>query len=305
MLLGVVAELIGKLAFLVVIGYILRKTGVIDDAFQKKLSTILVNVVLPFGIIAVGNNAYDPAMASPLLWSALIIALVYAVSYALMLPLSRALPIVKDNKNLFANLVVLSNVAYIGFPVIAALYGTEGSMYAVIYNLIFPLCAYSVGVALMGDRITLKRLIFRPLVLAAVLAILIFISPFRLPAVVIETFDQVGGLSAALAMFIIGSSVAKIPFRTLWTDGWAWLTTALGQVVQPLIVAVILWLAGFSGVMPSVVVVLTGLPAGATNIIFAEQFDRDTLFTTRSMVQGTILMVATLPLTVWLCSVMF
>lgn len=301
----VIAQLMLKLVLLAAIGFVLRKRGVIDDAFQSKLSTLLIQVVLPCSILAVGNSQFGPEMTGNLLWAAGFVLVILLGSFGLAYGISRKMQLSAGNKNLFTNLVALGNVGFIGFPIIQDLYGPEGMLYTVIYNLGFWFMVFTVGLRMMGEPMSVKRFVTTPICIAAVLAIAIFVSPVRLPGMAVAALQEVGGLSGAFSMFIIGASLGKIKLRSLFTGGHAWLGTVLRQLVFPLALAAALWAAGFRGLLPATLLVLTAMPSATVNVIFAEQYGHDVAFATRGVVQGTALMVLTLPLSILLASLLF
>jgi predicted permease len=244
-------------------------------------------------------------MAGLLGWAAVMVAAYYLLGYAALYGLGRALALKGPNRGLFTNLTVLANTGFIGFPLIQQLYGAEGGLYAIVYNLGFNLSAFTLGLALIGARPTPRKFLTHPMILLSLSSLLLFVSPFRLPPIVTGPLAQVGVMAGPFSLFIIGAAMAKIRFVSLFTNGWAWLVTLLRQLALPGIAAGGLYLAGFSGLLPAAIVVLTGIPSATMNVIFAEQYNGDTAFASRAVVQGTLLMAASLPAHVWLCARLF
>ncbi len=295
-----------RILFMAALGFGMRKWGIINDEIQKGLSAMMLMVVVPMSALAAGNNSYSRQMAANLLWAGAITLGLYALTIAVALAARRfvkGLP--GPNRNLLANLVVLGNVGYIGFPIIREIYGDEGFLYAVVLNLAFQLVAYTLGIKLAGGELTLKSVFTQPLTVASILSILIFASPFRLPAFVVVAFNEVGALSAPFAMFVIGSALGKLRLSSVFTQKYAWMAFILRQIVLPLAVGGALYALGFGGKLASVMVVLAGMPPATMNVIFAEQFGGDGAFTTRAVMLGTLLMALTLPAQVLLGQFLF
>lgn len=302
----VLGGLMFKIAFMALLGYLMRRRGLITDDFQGRLSTILLNVVIPISVIGTGNAEFDRAMAQNLGWTALFTLCFYTVAVAVMLALRPAMKTLsRENKNLFANLGILGNTAYIGIPIVTAVYGHEGALYAIIVNLGFQLVAYTLCARLMGGAVSVKKFFSSPMTLCPIIAVLIFVSPFRLPAFMVSTCQDIGALSAPFSMFIIGSALACIPFSSLWKDPHAWLVFGLRQLFFPALTTAALWLAGFGGVLAGAAVLMSGMPPATLNVIFAQQYNADLPFATRSVVLGTTLMLFTLPLWVAVGSALF
>ncbi|NLW79249.1 MAG: hypothetical protein GXY32_07555 [Ruminococcaceae bacterium] len=291
------ANLIIKIVIMMALGFALRKGRVFDDAFQVKLSWMLVNVIMPAKILAVGNSPYNASQAGNLLLTGIISVAYYVLANLLMQLVSRPLPIEQANKGQFVNLAAYSNNSFIGFPIIAQIYGAEGSLYNVINTMVQNLFCYTLGIkTLVGKGGGIKSVLRNPVSWISLGSILLFISPLRLPIAIVDTANLIGDMSAPFSMFIIGASLATLKPSTLLTSGSAWLINLFRMVVFPLGTGFILWAVGLRGVMPATCVVLLGLPPATVNVVFAEQFGKDIPFATRAAVQGTALMVITLPL---------
>jgi Predicted permeases len=301
----IVAKLLFQMVFLAALGFMMRKRKIIDESFQKGLSTILLDVVVPIYLVGVGNSAFDRAMAGRLAVETIIVLLIFMLGYPLAILFARLVPIKKENKMQLVNLLVLCNVAYLGFPVMGSLFGDEGTLYTVVYVLLFNVFAFSVGIRLVGGKMSMKSFLLRPVIIACVVAVGIFVSPLRLPVFLVETCQMVGSLTSPFSMFIVGASLAQIKLSSIWRDGWVWLTCFMRQFVIPLCLAGILWLLGFRGVLPTCLLILTAMPTATTNVIFAEQYNLDIAFATRTPVLGTILMLFSLPIFYYLSGMIF
>ncbi len=294
----VLFEVMFRFAFVVVLGYALRKKGIITDEFQRILSELLLTVALPLSVIAAGNSSYDSSVADELLIAAAIAVGYYLITIPLMVLLSRTLPMNRTKQNTTSMLVILSNLAYFGFPIIFELFGAEGMLYAITYSLTFQLAAYTYCVWLLGGEKASLKIFLKPMTIAPFIAIGIFISPFRLPDMVVSSFEMVGDMSSTFALLIIGSSLAKIKFLSVWTDKWAWLVSFFRLLLIPAVVIGVLWALGLKGVMPATMAILSSLSPATINVIFAERFGHDVSYATRAVVQGTVLLLVMLPLLV-------
>lgn len=298
-------QIMFSVLFMMALGFVLSKKNILDEGTTKKLSSMLLYVVVPCNIMAVGNATYAPHMVGQLGWTAVVAGIYYIVAYVSMYGMGRAMRLNTVRRNSFINLVVLANISYIAFPIVLQLYGAEGGLYAVVYNLVFSMFGYSIGITLAGGRPTAKQFFTRPISLAPILSILLFISPLRLPGALVTTLEQVGAMTAPFSLFIIGAAMARVPFKSIFSNALAWLVTLLRQVVAPAITAAILYFAGFKGILPATLVVLAGMPSATLNVIFAEQYDRDIPMTSQAVVQGTLLMAISLPVQVLLCARLF
>lgn len=303
---GVLVGITTKILFLTVLGYVLRKTRIINDEVQKGLGGLLINVIMPCSVLASGSRPYEREMLNHLLLMMALVAGYYIVAMVLMPLLVKPLPMPGKNKAMMANIAIFGNVGYIGIPVIQSLYGSEGVLYTVIYSLFFQLTAFTWGVWKLGGKdISVGKLFLQPATLAAIFAVVMFVSPFTLPWPLVESLESVGNMSAPVALFVIGSSLAKLRLPTLFTDGWAWLSVFLRQVLSPFLGGVVLVLLGVKGIMPATFLILTGIPSAAANVIFAEKYDQDVPFAAKAVSLGTLMMLPLLPLSGYIAGRLF
>ena len=306
MALSLIGELLFKLAIFITIGYVLRKKNLINDDFQNRLGNVILSIVLPSAIIASGNEKKTGLQQSDFLWCLLIVSVYYIVSLLIFSRIAKFLPLDLQRQKLFTNLVVFSNVGMIGFPITQQLYGSQGLLIAVLYNLVFYIFMYSIGIGrLRKQKVTLKKYLITPINIALIITMILFFSPIELPTFISSTLKQLGDMSGPLSMFVVGSTLAKIPFRDVINSKWSYLITVLRQFILPLLMAIILWFLGFRGVMPAVCVLLTATPTATMNLILAEQYGHDVSFATKATVHGNIMMLLTLPLILLLLSILF
>ncbi len=293
----VLIDLMVKMVFFVGIGFAMNKTGLMPEHAQKMMADMLVCVVMPLNMLAVGNSPFEERLATNMLISAGVFIAYYAVVITLGLLLGRALRVNKHESQVFTALITFANVGYIGFPIAQSLFGSEGLMYAMVGQMVFQITVYSAGVRLVAGRgFTIKQFITQPLTIAVVVSVVLFISPLRLPGTVLNPVRQVGDMTAPVSLFIVGASLGKIRFASLWTSGRVWLVSLLRQLVIPLALAGVLWLCGLRGIMPATATLTLGLPTATMMVILEKKHNAGEDWATRAISQGAILMAGTLPL---------
>lgn len=293
----VLGELLFKIVFMAALGYVLRKRGVIYAELQKGLSTLLLTVILPFSILTSSDSVFSTNMAEKLLLSGVIASGYYIAALALTVWLFGILKTGQHKRGIAVTMAVFANVGFIGFPVVEELYGKEGTLYAVIYNLAYQIFLFTIGTGLLSGRkkIDWKEMLLDPVTAASLAALLIFLSPFRFPAIVSESFDAVGSMTVPLSMIIIGCDMAMVKSRTLFSDALSYLVSGLRLLVFPAALAVILKLAGTDPSLARVMVLMTALPCGSLNVILAERYGCEKQFATATVVLSMVLMVITVP----------
>ena len=113
------------------------------------------------------------------------------------------------------------------------------------------------------------------------------------------------GLVAPLSMVVIGLRLADVSFRGAFRDRYLYLFLSLRHFILPLAVLFLLWLLslvglGLSEVVTTVILLLAATPAATSATMFAEKYDCDAVYTSRTVILSTVLSIGTMPLIVLL-----
>lgn len=303
------ASLFVQIILMVLLGFVLKKCGMIDKRLQSGLSELLMSAVLPFSVLSSANSEFSPQLAGRLGISAAISIAYYAVALLLALGAARLAfarkpeEVVDRRKGLFVNLSVFANTGFIGLPLVGALYGSEGMLYGVIYNLAYQLFLFTIGVQLLSGekKMQWRAVLLDPATLASIAAVVIYVSPFRFPTMLNDTFEQIGNMCVPLSMIIIGCCLADIRPEALVKERMGFAVCALRLAAFPLLMLLALRALNIGGVLAASCAVLTGLPIGSLNVILAERYHKDAGFATCSVCQSMVLFVGTLPLLLLSC----
>lgn len=295
-----------KIVVAVTLGFILRKAKVIDSHMQKGLSDILLLAILPFSILSSANYEKTPEVQEGMLIVFAAAMIYYIVTLVVMRLISKELPYEEKEKRVFVTMVTFANTGFVGFPVVSALYGDQGLLMAVVFNLTYNLFMYTYGIYLLSGKTgSLKNILLNPVNIASVAAIAIFISPFRFPTYVEGPIELISVMTVPLSMIIIGSNLAAMPFTKVISDLKSYFISLIRLVVLPGLMLLGMYLAmkGFdiTPMAASVAVLMCALPCGSMNVILSEKYDCAPEFAARSTVLSMLLCMGTLPLFVFAC----
>ena len=296
-----------KMAFMIAIGYLLRKRNIITEEVQKGLSEILLKIVLPLSILDSAHYAYNSELFHGMVVVAIVSVSFYAAGLFAMTLLSRVLPLEKSRQRIFVTMTVFQNTGFVGIPVMSTLFAEQGLLMAVIFNLSYNLFMYTYGINMLSGQggVDWKKIVRNPVTIMSVISILIFVSPFRIPEIISAPIADVGSMSVPLSMMIMGGSLAKVPLFSILKDKYSYLVSLIRLIVFPLIVLLVLKLIGVSPVTASVCVLMAALPCGTMNVIFAEKYNCAPEFASKAVFQSMTLMAVTLPLMILLVTRVF
>ena len=123
------------LFIIVIIGYFLSKKKMMDADFDRKLSVLVINVTCPSLILSsvMGDTLPDKSFILPLLIVGFATYIVL-IGGAFLLP--RLLPVKAADRGIYSFMLAFGNVGFIGYPIVASIFGANAVFYACILN--FP-----------------------------------------------------------------------------------------------------------------------------------------------------------------------
>ncbi len=275
------------------IGGLLFKKGLITKEGSKSLANLLLYAVLPCVVVKSFCVARTPERMSGLLVSFLaalgILLLAMAVSHLLF------------KKNPIDDFgAAFSNAGFMGFPLVAAVQGSEAIFYAAGFVALLNALQWTYGQSLIsGDPSyrSPKAILKNPLVLSLLLGILIFCFEFPVPAIASDLLAALAALNAPLAMVILGVYLAQTDAKTLFNDPHLYVVAAARLVLIPLLTARILKLlpAQYAAITTTLVIVAAA-PIGSNVAVYAQKLGKDYAYAVRGVCLSTLLSAITMPL---------
>lgn len=275
------------------IGGLLFQKGLITKEGSKSLANLLLYVVLPCVVVKSFCVARTPERVSGLLVSFLaafgILLLAMAVSHLLF------------KKNPIDDFgAAFSNAGFMGFPLVAAVQGSEAIFYAAGFVALLNALQWTYGQSLIsgdpGYR-SPKAILKNPLVLSLLLGILIFCFELPVPAIASDLLAALAALNAPLAMVILGVYLAQTDARTLFNDPHLYVVAAARLVLIPLLTILVLKLlpAQYAAIATTLVIVAAA-PIGSNVAVYAQKLGKDYAYAVRGVCLSTLLSAITMPL---------
>lgn len=194
------------------------------------------------------------------------------------------------------------NTAFVGYPMIEALHGSNALGLAVIadqFGSFAMLTTLGLVVAALysGQRVKVFTILRRVLVFPAFWALLLALSLRALeyqPAVLLEFCQRLGLTLTPLALFSIG---LQLRLRSLGGDAQALLLGLSWKLLlAPLLVAALLSTTSLDQKSITIIVLQAGMAPMVTAAIFAQQYDLAPALASRMVGLGIVLSMATIPL---------
>ena len=118
---------------IVVVGYVAGKLGYLGGTFDKRLSKLVIDITCPALILssAMTGELPDRQYILPLL---LISVITYTVLTGVAFLLPRFLTRRQEEQGVIGFALMFGNVGFMGYPVVASIFGHEAIFYAAVLN---------------------------------------------------------------------------------------------------------------------------------------------------------------------------
>lgn len=283
---------------LMLVGIILKKKGLIDDKTKKTLSDLLINFILPCNII---HSFMEKIEMTASFWKnciyVLIISLIVQI-FATYISKLLFIKYPKEKKSVMSYGIICSNSSFVGLPVAEALYGSIGVLYTSIAQIPLRFTMWTAGLSLftnVSKKDAFKKLAVHPCIVAIFIGFLLMILPIELPVFLNNSITSVSKCTIPMSMIVIGSILADADIKSLFSKTILYYTF-LRLIAFPLLTLGVLSLFNLDKLLVSIIVLMSGLPAGSTTSILAEKYDCDSLFASQIVFVSTLFSMITIPL---------
>jgi predicted permease len=286
---------------LLFVGLIARRLKKIHGDINAQLSELMMFFLLPCTVVSSflhGNPREALAGGALIFVVALFSHLGSALVGALLFRRTEA-----GAKKVLQFQTVFSNSAFMGYPIMESIYGKPGILYGAFYNVAFTLFLWTYGYALFSGQKsvkTLKNVLTSPGLLSMGIGLALAFLPFGLPYPVIRTIDILGSMTTPLCMIVIGSTLAEIEIKDLFSGAHIYVAAFLRLIALPVATLLALRAIGVGGIPLGISVIAVAMPAGTTTVIFAKKFGGDAHLATRCVFFSTALSIVTIPFIMYL-----
>ncbi len=299
---------------IVVVGYIAGKLGYMGETFDKRLSKVVLDITCPALILssAMTGELPDRRYILPLLG---ISVLTYALLTGVALLLPRFLTKKKDDEGVIGFAMMFGNVGFMGYPIVASIFGHEAVFYAAVLNVVNTFTVFTIGTMLvvgknqstvaekeMSRKKMLRKVLYSTPMLSAYLTMLIVALEIKdIPEFISQPLTMIGNITVPAALLIIGSSMSQLPLRALLGNGTIYATTLMRLAILPVGIHYLMTLLGFSSFVVGINTVVIAMPVATYGTILCLRHGKDTTLITEVTFITTLLAMISIPLLVtWL-----
>jgi hypothetical protein len=307
---NIVITQITILAVVVIIGAVAAKFRVFTNDSKDVLSKIIFNISLPLMLF---TNFFRLEATPRLVSNSLTVLSVsgFVILFLLLTGwlVSRIFRLKGMEAAVFKTHSMFGNTIFLGFPLITALYGFEGLLYASMFQLVSSLLMWTVGVIILshGNGISWKKSLLRvvnPNTIATLSGLFFFLLSVKLPEIMLKPMTDLGSANTWLSMLYIGAMLVFSNVAGMLRRKSLYIISFSRLVLGPALLIMIFYfigsVAGFTTdkLVTSVIILEASMPCMATVVIMAKEFGSDDALAVGNVFVSTIFSIITLPLVV-------
>jgi malate permease and related proteins len=305
---GIILSQILILAIAVIVGVIAARVGVITKDSNAMLSKVIFNISLPLMLF---TNFFKLDITPRLLSNSIIVIAISAIVILLLLLngwiITKIVKMPVREAAVFKAHSMFGNIIFLGFPLISALYGKEGLLYASMFQLVSNLIMWTVGVVVLNQgngtpwQANLKK-ILNPNTIATITGLTCFLLAFKLPDVVVTPLAGIGSANTWLCMLYIGAMMTFSNVKGLLGKKSIYILSFSRLLMMPFIVILLFsFLKSYAGMIfdslvSSVVILEIAMPCMASVVIMSRELGADDSMAMANVFISTLFSIGTLPL---------
>ena len=293
-----ILSLQGILFFLMIIGIIVKRKGILTEEGRVVLTDLLIYVFLPAMII----NSFRVKFNYEILIKFIVIIVFAFVAQFISMFLAKILykSQLEERRKVLKYATVSSNAGFMGLAVVEGIYGSAGLMYGSVCLIPQRIIMWSAGISCFtssgSKKDIFKRVALHPCIIAVYIGLILMFFQISLPVFLDKTLRSVGGCTTTISMILIGSILGEIENIKSVISKTILYYSFVRLILIPLIVFIICKICDVNSLSTGIEVFISGMPAASTSAILAAKYNGDYVFAGKCIVCSTILSIITIPL---------
>ena len=288
---------VGVLYIIVAVGYLCDKLGVYTEETARKTVNFLLYFVASCTLI----NSFIKIEATPDTVGKFFTAFGLSVATHVIAILINMFTFrnKSDERNaVYKFASIYGNVAFMALPLAQAVLGDEGVLYCAGGAVVFNLFTFTHGVKLMskeGTKLSVKKILINPGVIATVIGLPIFLIGFDVPYIIARPVEMLADLNTPVAMLVFGTYLSRTDLKTMVLDKKIYAVAAMKLVVLPLICMGVYYLFGLRGTLLTAVIITASVPSANNTFMFSSLYGRDAATASKTVALVSFMSILTMP----------
>ena len=284
---------------LIIVGVLCAKLKLISSSTNKELSQFVLQVVNPVVIFMSYQKDYEARLVKNLLltfaFSVIAFAVTILISYLLIWK--------KEGRHTEVERfsAIYSNCAFMGIPLVNALFGSEGVFYLTAFLTVFNIVIWTHGVITISGEKNFRQVLkvfYSPTIIAILLGIITFFLKIKLPSVPTSALQFIANINTPMAMIVSGVTISSTKIIELLKNARIYYVCLVKLLIIPLVVALAMMPFNIDEMVRMTIVVTAAAPPAAMCTLFCLKYNKNSVYASEIFAAGTILSVISLPIVV-------
>jgi Predicted permeases len=282
----------------IIIGVFFAKKGLTKKDETGVINQLLLIVFLPCAIIDAFQIEYSIEKLQLIIISMLLSFVFFIATYMIGYVIMKFKRETKNRSSTWIGCYTFSSILFIGIPVVNQLMGKEGLLILVAFNTVGNILLFSLGESVFTGmvRVSFKKSIRNPAILAAILGFLLFIGQITLPTALGSTVSLLGSFTAPISMIINGIMIGNRALGKIAIDKDNLFFVVMKLFFLPFVTMVLGSFLISNQQLFMLIVLVSSMPSGAVNSLLAESFNGNGKKASEYISLSTIVSVFTIPL---------
>lgn len=201
--------------------------------------------------------------------------------------------------------LMFGNVGFMGYPVVASIFGHEAVFYAAVLNVVNTFAVFTIGTILITgkgeveeSRFQKKVLYSTPMLAAYLTMLIVALRIDNIPEFISQPLTMIGNITVPAALMIIGSSMSNLSLRSLLGNSTVYITTLFRLAILPIGIYYLCSALGFASFVVNINTVVIAMPVATYGTILCLKYGKDTTMITEVTFITTLISMLSIPLLV-------
>lgn len=295
------------LGLAVLIGFISVKTGYLDIKIKDAISRVIMRITLPLLMItSLTKLTLDQSKVTNSIITVIASLLIIGILFFSGKITSKFMKLDAAGRRTHICMSCFGNVVFIAYPLIQALLGDEGLLYAALFAFANDCWLWSAGVYTMsgGSDKTVSqwknlRKLITPSTIGFMISLVMLITGFRFTGIIKEVLTNVGSLTTYLSMLFIGMTLAIVDFRNIFKRVSLYVLIAVKMLIIPALLVLVFKFIPIDITVKSVLILQAAIPTSTVVVILTTDYNCDTVYGAEGVFLSTLISLVTLPAMYW------
>ena len=229
---------IAQLFLMIFMGYLIVKTGLVEDTDSKVLSKIILYLVIPCVII----NAFQVDYTSDTVKGLLLAFIASVITQIILLIVISALGKLFHLNEVEIASIYYSNSGNLIVPIVTFILGKEWVLYGCVFMSVQLIFIWTHCKKIISQEASYdwKKIVLNINMISIFIGILLFFTKIHLPEIINDSISSVGNMIGPASMIVTGMLFAGMNLKKIFTNKRVYFVSFLRLVIVPVIALILI-----------------------------------------------------------------